>query len=375
MAPRLAVCAVVLGLTCACSQGPAATGSAPASSSASAGQTRTYYIAADDVVWDFAPSGKQPDRRASRSTSEASFFAKPGPSPLGHVYRKSLFREYTDATFTHAQAAPRGVGAPGHARPAHPRRGRRHDPRRLQEQRAVPASLHPHGVFYAKDSEGAPYNDGTGAAPTSTTTRCRLARRTPTCGRCPSARGPRTATAARCSGCITRTSTRRSDVNSGLIGPLIVTAKGQAQAGRFAQGRRSRVRRRLPRGRREPELATSTTTSRRTRAIQASRSKTEQLVDPLDVANLKETINGFVYGNTPGFTMQKGQNACAGTSWLDELRVPLAALARQHRRRAPHAARTWSRCSRWTWSSPTWCRTTSARGCFTATPARICGRG
>jgi manganese oxidase len=24
-----------------------------------------------------------------------------------------------------------------------------------------PASVHPHGTFYAKDSEGAPYNDGT----------------------------------------------------------------------------------------------------------------------------------------------------------------------------------------------------------------------
>ena len=27
-----------------------------------------------------------------------------------------------------------------------------------------PASVHPHGVFYEKDSEGAPYNDGTSGA-------------------------------------------------------------------------------------------------------------------------------------------------------------------------------------------------------------------
>jgi hephaestin len=56
-----------------------------------AGSTHTYYVAADEVVWDFAPSGRdqitgQPFDAVSRQ------FAEPGPGSIGHVARKSLYR-------------------------------------------------------------------------------------------------------------------------------------------------------------------------------------------------------------------------------------------------------------------------------------------
>ena len=60
-----------------------------------------------------------------------------------------------------------------------------------------PASMHPHGVFYDKDSEGAPYNDGTGGADKADDAVPAGRHATPTPGRCPSAPAPARATAAR----------------------------------------------------------------------------------------------------------------------------------------------------------------------------------
>src|SRR5450432_3459295 len=53
------------------------------------GKTRVYYIAADEVAWDYAPSGKnlitgQP------FDDVANVFVQAGPDRVGHVYMKSL---------------------------------------------------------------------------------------------------------------------------------------------------------------------------------------------------------------------------------------------------------------------------------------------
>src|SRR5262245_42149330 len=63
------------------------------------GRTRTYYVAADDVVWDYAPSGLN-KVTGQPFEGDAAYAAAPSPIGLGRVYKKSVFREYTDATFT-----------------------------------------------------------------------------------------------------------------------------------------------------------------------------------------------------------------------------------------------------------------------------------
>src|SRR3954471_22124378 len=70
----------------------------PERSSATAGQTRTYFIAADPVDWDYAPSGK--NELGPHFDADAGTFLDHGDTRIGHVDRKSLYREYTDATFT-----------------------------------------------------------------------------------------------------------------------------------------------------------------------------------------------------------------------------------------------------------------------------------
>jgi hypothetical protein len=67
--------------------------------SRSAPTTHTYYIAADEVTWDYAPSGL--DQISGKPFDEIGrIFMESGPDRIGRVYRKALYREYTDETFT-----------------------------------------------------------------------------------------------------------------------------------------------------------------------------------------------------------------------------------------------------------------------------------
>ena len=76
-----------------------ATAAAPqGDASATGGQVRTYYVAAEEVDWDYAPLGiDMMTGKPFEGTSAA--YTQPGPTHIGHVYRKAVYREYTDGTF------------------------------------------------------------------------------------------------------------------------------------------------------------------------------------------------------------------------------------------------------------------------------------
>jgi FtsP/CotA-like multicopper oxidase with cupredoxin domain len=122
--------------------------------------TRTYYVAADVVAWDYAPADR--DEITGRPFSdEAKVFVERGPKRIGDTYKKALYREYTDASFTTLKERPpqwRHLGLLGPVL-----RGAVGDTIRVLFKNNLPfaASMHPHGVLYDKASEGALYNDGT----------------------------------------------------------------------------------------------------------------------------------------------------------------------------------------------------------------------
>lgn len=123
------------------------------------GKIRTYYVAADEIEWDYAPSGIN---QYTGKTFEgyAKTFVEKGPHRIGKVYRKVAYREYTDDTFKQpkprsAEDAYMGILGPS----LYAEVG---DTIRVvfRNNASRPYSMHPHGVFYDKASEGAPYNDG-----------------------------------------------------------------------------------------------------------------------------------------------------------------------------------------------------------------------
>src|SRR5436853_800798 len=130
---------------------------------AAGGVTRTYYIAADEVKWDYAPTGSNQITGQPFGDLENTYMQN-ASNRIGRVYRKAAYREYTDATFSRLKARGANDEHLGILGPVI--RAEVGDTIKVvfKNNTRFPTSVHPHGVFYDKGSEGAPYADGTGPA-------------------------------------------------------------------------------------------------------------------------------------------------------------------------------------------------------------------
>ncbi|XP_051718062.1 ferroxidase HEPHL1-like isoform X3 [Ctenopharyngodon idella] len=119
---------------------------------------RTYYIGIREEYWDYAPSRRNLINNRSIDQEHASVFLSNGPTQIGSVYKKAVYRQYTDDSYSEEIPKPEWLGflgpilraEVGDVMVVH-----------MKNFASRPYSLHPHGVFYKKDSEGALYPDGT----------------------------------------------------------------------------------------------------------------------------------------------------------------------------------------------------------------------
>jgi FtsP/CotA-like multicopper oxidase with cupredoxin domain len=193
------------------------------------GTTRTYYIAADELDWNYMPGGRDGMMGMGMAPQGyAKLFAQRGLHQLGSVYRKAIYREYTDATFTHLKPRPPQDAYLGIVGPIiHAEVGdtivvvfRNHGTR--------PYSMHPHGVTYAKASEGSDYNDGVDEAAKGGDSVAPGATFTYRWNVLDSA-GPGPADPSSIVWLYHSHVVERKDVNAGLIGAIVVTRRGMAR--------------------------------------------------------------------------------------------------------------------------------------------------
>lgn len=106
--------------------------------------TRHYFIAAENVSWDYAPSGLN------------LVEGRPIPSPWAAQTKwpKTRYIEYTDATFTVRKPQPEWLGILGPVIRAEVGDTVVVD---FLNRSRLDCSLHPHGLRYDKDNEGARY--------------------------------------------------------------------------------------------------------------------------------------------------------------------------------------------------------------------------
>lgn len=180
---------------------------------------RTYYIAADEVVWNYAPLG--------RDIIDGTPLPLNGPTQLGWSYHKAIYREYTDATFEHLKPRPAKDAYLGLLGPViHAEVG---DTVKVyfKNNTRLRLSMHPHGLLYKKSSEGAPYQDGTA-------TDGKLAGSVAPGGRylytweVPERAGPGPMDGSSIVWMYHSHTDEVNDVETGPIGPIVVTAKGMA---------------------------------------------------------------------------------------------------------------------------------------------------
>ncbi|MFL5756561.1 MAG: multicopper oxidase domain-containing protein [Chloroflexota bacterium] len=263
--------------------------------------TRTYYIAADEVEWNYAPSGIN-KITGQPFAGDAVTFTEHGADRIGTIYRKSVYREYTDATFTTLKPRPAAWQHLGVLGPAiHAVVG---DTIKFvfRNNTAFPASVHPHGVFYAKDSEGAPYADGTTGAdkaddavpPGGSHTYTWLV---------PDRAGPGPMDGSSVMWMYHSHVSEPGDTNAGLIGPMIITKRGMAKP----DGSPTDVDR---------ELITMFTVFDENESNYIDYNIAHHTDKPATVnadddgfheSNLMHSINGYIYGNIPGLDTNKGE--------------------------------------------------------------------
>lgn len=264
--------------------------------SQTSGRTRVHYIAADEVTWDYAPQGQNViTGRAFEGMQE--LWTKRGPTQIGTRYQKALFREYTDGTFKTLKPRPAEWEHLGMLGPMiHAEVG---DSIRIvfRNNASHPFSMHPHGVFYDKSSEGAIYDDGTaggdkqddGVPPGGTHTYGWLATERA---------GPSPGEPSSILWMYHSHVDESKDVNSGLIGPLVVTAKGKAKP----DGSPRDADREIVVAFAEIDENLSWYIDENIRAYALEPDKVRKatgptFIDPFGITNLKESMNGFIYGN------------------------------------------------------------------------------
>jgi FtsP/CotA-like multicopper oxidase with cupredoxin domain len=273
-----------------------------ASCGASAGETRTYFIAAEEVLWDYAPSyPHNPLHGHEFHDKEKAFVAGNGENRIGHRYYKERYVEYADAGFTAVKPRPPEWEHLGVLGPAI--RANVGDTVKVvfkNKLEYLPASVHPHGLFYRKDSEGTPYEDGTPqaeraddhVAPGQTYTYT---------WQVPERAGPGPADPSSIVWLYHSHVDETADTNTGLAGPIIVSRKGE----RDRYGRLKGVDR-------EFIVLFSVFDENASLLLDkniaqfAPRAKRDDA--DFRESNLMHGMNGYVYGNLPGLTMQEGEN-------------------------------------------------------------------
>jgi manganese oxidase len=261
-------------------------------------QTRDYYIAADEVAWNYAPAGTNVFTGAPFD-DESNTFVQGGPNRLGSTYTKCLYHGYTDATFAQQIPRPADEQYLGILGPVI--RAQVGDTVKVtfRNNCSFPASIHPHGVFYQKKDEGALYNDGKSATDKAGDAVAPHEQYVYT-WQVPDRAGPGPMEGSSVMWMYHSHTDETPDVFSGLIGPMEITARGKARP----DGSPNDVDR-------EFFSLFMVIDENQSHYLEAERTKLADApaADDADFqeSNKMHSINGYVYANGPTMTMRQGQ--------------------------------------------------------------------
>ena len=264
------------------------------------GVTRTYYISADKVVWDYAPDHRN-DITGRRFDRVADTYVQLGPGRIGSRYVKCLYRGYTDASFAHRIARlpdQRYLGILGPVI-----RAQVGDTIKVVFRNTCPfpTSVHPHGVLYAKSSEGAPYNDHTSGAGKSDDA-------VPPGGRhtyvweVPERAGPGPGDGSSVMWMYHSHTDEAGDTYAGLMGPMEITRRGMARP----DGSPRDVDR-------EVFALFSVMNENASPFLHDNVHRFARPPEPdpddeeFEESNLMHSINGYVFGNMPAIMLRRGE--------------------------------------------------------------------
>jgi manganese oxidase len=261
------------------------------------GVTRVYYIAADEVDWDYTPQGRNllglPHPEGAENEGDAG--------KAHRVYHKAVYHEYTDGTFkTLKPRSPQwehlGILGPLI-------RAEVGDSIRVifRNNTHLAVTMHPHNVRYTKDAEGALYNDGT-AGVVKADDAVRPGATYTYIWTVPERSGPGPMDGSSIISMYHSHFVESMDINTGLIGPIIITKKGEANPDGSPKGIAHEFIA-------DFAIFDETNSWFLERNIgKQIRSVRMKVSEPaLREQHLLYSINGYIEGNLPMLTMHKGE--------------------------------------------------------------------
>jgi FtsP/CotA-like multicopper oxidase with cupredoxin domain len=278
-----------------------------------AATVHTYYVAADEVEWNYVPMGIN-GMTGEPFTGYAKLFTERGPHRIGSTYRKAIFREYTDNTFTTLKPH---TGVWEHLGTLGPvLRAEVGDTIEVvfKNNATRPYSMHPHGVFYQKESEGSNYADGSSYADKAGVPPGKTHVYT---WEVPERAGPGPNDPSSIVWLYHSHANELKDVESGLIGAMIISRKGMAgPTGRPKDVDREFVSLFMIYDENnswylQHNIDTYTSDPKGVNKLESAPVDDEGNLSlfgsGFSGVNFRATVNGYMFGNMPMMTMKKGE--------------------------------------------------------------------
>lgn len=267
-------------------------------------RVRTYFIAADEVDWNYAPAGNV--LADMQCCADAATWLSRGPGELPPVFRKAIFREYDDSTFSRLKPRPAEWLHLGILGPLIRAEVGDQIEITLRNNLGFSISLHGHGAFYDKANEGAGYPDGTLGAYKSDDYLPPRASHTYHWS-IPERAGPGPNDPSSIVWLYHSHVDAPRDTNTGLVGAMIITRRGAARS----DGSPKDVDREFVTlydifDESQSRLAGKNTSVLVAPGAPDAEGETDEAEDDGD-ANQFHTINGFIYGNLPMMSMRVGE--------------------------------------------------------------------
>lgn len=224
------------------------------------GSTRRYFIAAEDVVWNFAPTGQ----------NQIDGGAIPEPFAGNTVFTKVRYVEFTDGSFSTPKPQPEWLGLLGPIIRAVV--GDTVVVEFRNNSTRGPFGMHPHGFRYTKDNEGAQYlpaGAGAQVPPGGRFTYTWVADKDS---------GPGPGDPSSLVWWYHSHVDETAETNLGLLGPIVITARGRANPDGTPKGV-------------DREFVTAW--------FIFDEAQGEE-------RGLMHAVNGYIFGNLPGLVMNNG---------------------------------------------------------------------
>ncbi|MGF1486470.1 MAG: multicopper oxidase domain-containing protein [Prochloraceae cyanobacterium] len=141
-------------------------------------QTREYWIKAEEILWDYAPSYPVDEMMGMEFNEDQLVFVENTPNQIGRIYRKAVYSSYTPQFKEIIDGPDRVISAKTGEIKKIRQSGSSDEHLGLlgptiraevgdrviihfKNETRYPVSLHSNGLFYSKANEGIPYQDGT----------------------------------------------------------------------------------------------------------------------------------------------------------------------------------------------------------------------